>query len=278
MRQKIYGILIAVFLLVFLVSGGMLLKYYLESTEAKKTYDNLADMVEQVRKEQPTVPLETDGEGHILLPEVTEPELVEVTHPETGETVMVLPEYAQVFLLNTDMVGWIYLDGTRINYPVMQRKDSKDYYLQRDFYGKSSKDGSIYVREECDVLAPSDNLTLYGHRMNSGAMFADLLNYKEKAFWENNRYIHFDTLQQRQIYEVIAAFKIAATADNGFQYHTYVDFADEAEFYKYVEQCKDRAFYDTGVTAHYGEKLLTLSTCEKGNSNMRIVVVAKKIS
>lgn len=277
MRQKVYGILLVVFLIVFLVSGGMLLKYYLESTEAKKTYDNLANMVEQVRQQQPTVPLETDAEGNTVMPEVPVPELVEVTHPETGEKIEVLPEYAQVYLLNTDMVGWIYLDGTRINYPVMQSKNEKDYYLKRDFYKKSSKDGSIYVREECDVSKPSDNLTIYGHRMNSGAMFADLLNYKKEDFWKNNRYIHFDTLQQRQTYEVIAAFKISASVDNGFQYHTYVDFADAEDFDDYVQQCKQRAFYDTGVTASYGDKLITLSTCEKGNSDMRIVIVAKKI-
>lgn len=276
MRRWIYWGLLIIFLLVFLISGWRLLDYYIQSKKAKDTYDELAQIVEQVRQQQPTVPQATDEAGQ---PVEQPPEVIyaEVTDPKTGEKRQVLAEYAPIYELNSDLVGWIYIDGTRINYPVMQNKEQTDYYLKRDFYKKSSIDGSIYVREECDVFAPSDNLTIYGHRMNSGAMFADLLNYKEEDFWQNNRYIHFDTLQEHHTYEIIAAFKISASADNGFQYHTFVDAADQADFDRYVQQCKDRAFYDTGVTAQYGDKLITLSTCEKGNSAMRIVVVAKRM-
>ena len=115
-------------------------------------------------------------------------------------------------------------------------------------------------------------------RIDSGEIIyqgEDMAKYKEKDFWEENRYIRFDTLTQRNTYEIMAVFKISAMSDNGFQYHTYTDMHQE-RFAEFVSQCKNRSFYDTGITAQHGDKLITLSTCEKGNSNMRIVVVAKK--
>lgn len=273
MRRWIYIILIVIFALIFLVSGWFLLDYYMETNKAEQNYDGLANMVQQAQQQQQTE--STLPEGVTAPTEYVSPH-VQVTDPETGEILWLLPEYAELYTMNTDTVGWIRIDGTRINYPVMQTPDAVDYYLKRDFYKEYSIDGSIYVREECDVFTPSDNVTIYGHRMNSGAMFADLLNYKEESFWAENRYIQFDTLREHHTYEILAVFKISASANNGFQYHTFVDM-DEAQFAEYIAQCKDRAYYDTGVTAQYGDKLITLSTCEKGNSNMRIVVVAKRI-
>ena len=261
--------LILVFTLIFLISGGLLLDYYVKSNRAAQSFDQIAQMVEQVKKTQPTVP---EGE--------TEPtvELVQVQHPETGETVMVLPEYAELFTMNPDTVGWISIDGTRVNYPVMHHPQQKDYYLYLDFYEKYSNNGSIYIQENCDVFTPSDNVTIYGHRMNSGAMFADLLLFKDEEFYNAHPHIRFDTLQERNYYVILSVFTISASVNNGFQYHHFVDAADEGEFDSFVQQCKLRALYDTGVTAQYGDKLITLSTCEKGDSNRRVVVVAKRIA
>lgn len=272
MRKWIYIALIVIFALIFLVSGWHLLDYYLESSRAASTYDELASLVE---KHQLTQTKESQPEGETGPTEYVSTH-VQVTDPETGGILWLLPEYAELYTMNTDTVGWVRIDGTRINYPVMQTQDSQDYYLKRDFYKEYSIDGSIYVREQCDVFTPSDNVTIYGHRMNSGAMFADLLNYKDEAFWAENRYIQFDTIREHHTYEILSVFKISTSADNGFQYHTFVDM-DQAQFTEYVAQCKDRALYDTGVTAEYGDKLITLSTCEKGNSNMRVVIVAKRM-
>lgn len=268
MRKWIYIILIVIFAAIFLVSGGLLVDYYIKSQKAADSFHEIADIVEQVKTTKPTV-----------APGETEPEvvLVEVTHPETGETVMVLPEYAEVFTMNPDTVGWIRVPDTRVNYPVMHHPEERDYYLYKDFYEKYSNDGSIYIREECDVFAPTDNVTVYGHRMNSGAMFADLLKYKDEQFYIEHPHIQFDTLQERHYYVILSVFTISASANNGFQYHLMVDAADEAEFNSFVEQCHIRALYDTGVTATYGDKLITLSTCEKGDSSRRVVVVAKRI-
>ena len=260
MKKWILRCLLLLFTVTFLVSGGLLLNYYWKDAEREADYDKLSNMVDSVRQETQY--------------DVQLPEYEQVTDPKTGELRQILREYAHVYLLNPDMVGWITIPGTKVDYPVMHRPENTDYYLKRDFFQKSSAAGSIYVREECDVFAPSDNITIYGHRMNSGAMFGELMEYKEQSFWEDHRYIRFDTLTQWNTYEIFAVFKISASTKNGFPYHTFVDMTEE-EFTEFVNQCKTRSLYDTGITPQYGDHLITLSTCEKGRSNTRFVVVAK---
>ena len=262
MKKWMIRALLALFTVTFLVSGGLLLNYYLQDAKREANYDELSEMVESARQESNT--------------DVKLPEYEQIIDPETGESRMILREYASIYLMNPDMVGWICIPGTKVDYPVMHCPEKTDYYLKRDFYKKSSAAGSIYIRENCDVFAPSDNITIYGHRMNSGAMFGQLMEYKEQDFWEDHRYIQFDTLTQRNTYEIFAVFKISARTNNGFPYHTFVDMAEE-EFSEFVKQCQSRSLYDTGISVEYGDKLITLSTCEKGSSNTRFVVVAKRI-
>ena len=203
---------------------------------------------------------------------------VALVHPETGEQAHVLPEFQELWLLNPDFVGWITIDGTHIDYPVVQSAVNKaDYYLKRDFYGKRTERGCIYAREQCDLLLPSDNITIYGHRMNDGTMFGDLGKYKRQSFWEDHRYVRFDTLWERGIYEIIAVFQTQAAGDDFFAYHTFVDAASESEFYWFINNCGRLRYYDTGVEVNYGDSFITLSTCEYSQANGRLVLVAKLI-
>ena len=275
MRKWVYIVLIVIFAVIFLVSGGMLLDYYIKSNQAAESYNELAQLVQQAQQTAPTEESLPEGETAMTEPVIP---MVEIMDPETGELVQVLAEYAAIYALNRDTVGWIRIDGTRINYPVMHRPEQVDYYLHRNFYEEYSVDGAIYVREPCDVFMPTDNVVIYGHRMNSGAMFADLLQYKEEDFFAQNRYIQFDTIREHHTYEILSVFTISASVDNGFQYHLFVDAATQEQFDAFVTQCKRRALYDTGVDAVYGDRLITLSTCEKGDSNRRVVVVAKRIA
>jgi sortase B len=208
----------------------------------------------------------------------TEPALATVTDPDTGETVSLLPEFAQLYTMNNHIVGWISIADTDINYPVMQVPDSRDYYLYKGFDRAYSRHGCIYVREECDVFAPSDNITIYGHRMGDGTMFNDLHDYADPDFYEDHRYILFNTLTERHTYEIFAVFKTTATIGEGFQYHHFVD-ADSAEsFNSFVNTCKRKSFYDTGITPQFGDKMITLSTCEYSQENGRLVVVAVRVA
>lgn len=272
MKNWLRTVLLIVFAGIFLVSGYFLLDYYLDSKAQKDQFSTLAKLMEQAGSAEKQLP-----QAAATDPATRQPlsPYVEVTDPETGEIVELLPEFAELYTMNNDIVGWITIDGTNINYPVMHAPDSTDYYLYKDFEKKYSRHGCIYVREACDVFAPSDNTTIYGHRMGDGTMFNDLHKYAKQDFWEEHRYITFNTLKQRQTYEIMFVFRIESSVDEPFQYHLFVDAADQDHFDSYIENCRAYALYDTGVDAQYGDKLITLSTCEYTQVNGRFVVVAK---
>lgn len=275
MKKWMYNTLIIIFASVFLISAFFLGKYYLEAYQQKNRYNALSD----IRGNAPTTPrpaLTEDPTAPTVAP--TEPEFVDVVDPDTGKTVTLLPEFAELYQINNDIVGWINIPGTDIDYPVMQTPDQQDYYLNRNFDKEYSSRGCIYAREVCDIFAPSDNITLYGHRMRDRSMFAQLDEYTYKAFYDNNPYIYFDTIKELHTYQIVAVLTTTSSVGEGFSYHAFVDAKDQAEFDSFINTCKQLSLYDTGVTAEYGDKLITLSTCEYTHVNGRLVIVAKRIA
>lgn len=147
-------------------------------------------------------------------------------------------------------------------------------------YKEYSSYGCPYVQENCDVLKPSDNVVIYGHHMNNGSMFADLEKFKDEDFWREHKTIAFNTLTEKNEYEILAVFKTVVYTDSpeAFKYYRFTDAQSPEEFDAYIEKCKELSLYDTGVSAEYGDKLITLSTCEYSRTNGRLVVVAKKVT
>lgn len=281
MKKVICGILLVIFLAVFCVTGYKLLSYYKESKEQKAQYSGLEQLMEQAREEAvqaQTPEQETTGPDGALQETVNKADIpVPALDKETGETVMVLPEFKPLYELNPDIVGWIKVPGTNISYPVMQ-SETPNYYLYVSFYDEYSNHGTIYAKEECDVFTPSDNITIYGHHMNDDSMFHALDGYVEQDFWEEHKTFSFNTIFERHDYEVIAVFPTSANLNQGFPYHRFIDAQDQAEFDEFVAKCKELAYYDTGLTAEYGDKLVCLSTCEYTLDNGRLVVVGRRIN
>lgn len=184
-------------------------------------------------------------------------------------------KFADLYAQNNDFIGWIKLEDTVIDYPVMQSKDSPNFYLDHNFNKEYSRFGVPYMQENCNLQ--SDNIVIYGHNMKNKSMFNGLTKYKDKDFYNAHRYIQLDTLSEQRKYEVIYAFKTVAYTSNGFQYYNFVKANTEEEFSAYIERCQALSFYDTGGNAEYGDKLITLSTCEYSQNNGRFVVVAKLI-
>lgn len=176
--------------------------------------------------------------------------------------------------MNTDMIGWIKIEDTNIDYPVMQTKNKLNYCLRRNFYKEYSYYGTPYMQENCDI-DKSDNLIIYGHHIKNNQMFGILEKYKSKDFYNDHRIIKFITEDKILEYEIIYIFKTSAT--KGFEYYKYIDFNDESEFNTFNNKCKELAFYNTEITSDYGDKFITLSTCDYSQENGRIVVVAKNI-
>ena len=162
----------------------------------------------------------------------------------------------------------------------MQSVNEPNFYLKHGFDKEYSDYGCPYVQEDCDVQKPSDNLVIYGHHMSNGSMFAHLEKYKDEGFWSEHRIITFNTLTDKQGYEIVAVFRTVVYTDSpkAFKFYRFIDAESANEFDDFIAKCKELSFYDTGVTAEYGDKLITLSTCEYSRNNSRLVVVAKHIT
>lgn len=266
-KKALFTITVVVLVIAFAVSAFMVGSYLVEGKKSEDRYDDLANQVaaattaapettEEATEEATTVPTETE--------EITEPTMI--------------PGYAELYNQNEDTVGWLKIEGTKVNYPVMQTPDDPNYYLYKDFDKKDSKRGALYAWSEADINEPSDNITIFGHNMADGSMFNALGAYTSKTAWENNSLIFFDTLNEYHTYKIFAVFKTSADLGQGFSYHKFVDAADEKEFNDFVSTCKNLAFYDTGITPVYGDKLICLSTCEYTLGNGRLVVAAVRIT
>ncbi len=275
MGNALYYSLIGVFAAVFLVSAIYLITYFVQSRQESNQYGDLANRLDDIRATMTTQTDPTDPPPEVTLPGTTE---TFVTDPPEPTQPTILPEYLPFYEMNNDMVGWITIPDTKVNYPVMQTPDNPDYYLKRNFYRQSSDWGAIYAREVCDINRPSDNITLYGHHMKDGSMFAQISKFQFQNFWQEHQTFTFDTLYERHTYQIWAVFKTSANEGAGFPYHRFSDAQTKEEFDEFVSTVKRLDYYDTGITPQYGDKLLTLSTCEYTLSNGRFVVCAVRVS
>lgn len=272
MKKVLYTLTIIVLLAVFAFSAFQVVTYFVESKKQAEILDELAQIKQEALQAATTPATTPEDPEENVGDEATEPESTEETEPQ------ILPQYAELHEMNSDMVAWITIPGTRVDYPVMQTPDRPNFYLERNFNKSRSAQGCLYAREECDLLKPSDNITIYGHNMLNGSMFAALHEYIDKEKWDENNLIFFDTLYECHVYEIFAVFKTSASLDYGFRYHQLIDAESEEAFDAFIAECKQLAFYDTGITPEYGDKLICLSTCEYTLANGRLVVAARRIS
>lgn len=188
-----------------------------------------------------------------------------------------LPQYAKLYRQNPDLAGWIRIDGTRIDYPVMYTPGDPEYYLYRDFYERPAYGGCLFVGE--GYQAQGRNTLIYGHHMKDGSMFAGLLSYECQEFADKHPHIYFDTVFEEGVYQVAAAFycDLDASGEEKFDYYKYLDLWDEQVFDDYISQVEARNVIDTGIKFQYGDSMITLSTCSYHVTNGRFVVAAKKV-
>ena len=190
----------------------------------------------------------------------------------------VLEEYKKLLNENKKLIGWLTIDDTNIDYPVVQTSDN-DYYQDHNLNQEYDKNGSIFMDKDCDVLQPSTNFILYGHHMKSGNMFGKLDLYASESYGKKHSLIQFDTIYEKGVYQVMYVFRsrVYKEEDVVFKYYQFIDANSEQEFDSNMAQMAKDSLYDTGVTAEYGDRLLTLSTCDYQEKDGRFVVVAKKI-
>lgn len=245
-------IVFVIALMVFVGALGAILNHYITGWRAEKALTGLED-------------LKTEQEDLVT---------------DKG---IVIGKYVDLYKKNQDIIGWIKVDGTRMNYPVMQTQNSPTYYLRRNFDREYSISGVPFMDAQSDIFKPTDNWLIYGHNMKDGTMFHDLLDYAEEDFYQEHKTIKFDTIYKggQGEYAIVAAFysQIYSEDKDVFKYYEHAGLTGEDEFNDYVKNVKRIAEYDTGVEAEYGDQLITLSTCSYhvADGLGRFAVVAKRI-
>lgn len=280
------GILLAV-TIVCLIPMGQACHSSFRQRQQAKALKEMREMIEPEPLEIAGKPAgtETDGvpRGTDGVPQETGGELRETSAPAgepSAETEKprppLLEKYAALYEENHDLAGWLSIEGTVIDYPVMQCEDD-EYYLHHDFYGNDSKYGCLYVRGVADVDTPGTNFIIYGHNMKDGSMFGDLDLYRRESFYREHPTISFDTLYEERTYEVLAVFRsqVYRSGEDAFRYYQFYEAQTQEAFDYFYDNIKELALYDTGVTAEFGDTFLTLSTCAYHVEDGRFVVVAK---
>lgn len=190
----------------------------------------------------------------------------------------VLAKYKTLYNKNKKLIGWLKIDDTIIDYPVMQTSNN-EYYLTYNFNQEYDKNGSIFMDYQCEAFPRSQNLILYGHHMKSGKMFGDLEKYVKESYYKEHSVIQFDTIYEKGTYQIMYVFRAKVLKENdvSFKYYQFINANSVEEFNSYMKEMAEMSLYDTGVTAEYGDELLTLSTCDNSQTDGRFAVVAKRI-
>lgn len=194
-----------------------------------------------------------------------------------------LPEYKKIYAENEDLVGWLQIEGTNINYPVLQSDTEKDsqFYLTHSFAKKKDKNGSLFMDYRNDFLDRDTNIIIYGHNMKSGAMFGSLKMYLDADYLEKHKKVQFDTIYEHGTYEVIGAFlsEVSYQDEYAFRYYNFLNAKNESEFEAFRANVMQLDAQKKGaLDAKYGDQLLTLSTCSSYTDEGRMFIIAKKTS
>ncbi len=258
---------------IFIICLALIGDYFWDNYKNEQVNKKLRDIY-TVTNSQPENTTETDllGEGY--------------------EYYAYLDGAERLLAINPDVVGWISIPGTSINYPLLQRKDQEDgneYYLKRNIYLEEARAGSIFLdyRNNFDYVIDgrkqaenSQNLVIYGHNMQDYSMFGGLKNYINYAdYYSEHPIVELNSNYRMYQYKIFGMIivDIDDETETKFDYWNQLNFADETEFYNYVNEIKRRTIRLTDVDVQYGDELLTLSTCNSTFSNGRLVIFARKV-
>lgn len=247
-KDYLLTMLIFLFAGVFCFSGYKIIDTIRIGQKEQQAFDNLASKIVTEAKDEVMETIVTDEE--------------------------ILASYQEFYNENNHFYGWVMIEGTQLNYPVMWTPNNPEYYLRKAFDKTYAESGTPFLDALC--TEEGQHYILYGHNMRNGTMFNTVTLYKDKSFWEEHPVVQFDTLTDRYQYEVIAAFDTIVNEEN-FPYYVYQDLSDPEVFNEYLNGINEMKFYDTGIAVDSEDVLLTLSTCSYHAENGRFVIVAKRV-
>lgn len=275
-------ILISIAIICLLLAFIITVRYFKEDSANE-------DLLDEYRAEAVTpeplatpVPTDTPIPTAIAPEETAAPAVTETPEPTSTPqpTPVAVPNpYEESFLANSDMAGWLLIPGTNIDYPIMWTPEDENYYLYRAFDKSDNVNGSLILDTDSSLNPLTTNLIIHGHNMKSGAMFGNLTDYESREYYENHKQIILYTEECQRNYEIIAVFRsqVYKKSDDVFKFYKFFQADTQEEFDDFYENIKALSAYDTGVTAEFGDRFITLSTCVYHVTNGRFVVVAKEI-
>ena len=191
--------------------------------------------------------------------------------PSPSHSPQILSQFLPLLETNSEIIGWITLDDTPINYPLLQHDDN-EYYLSHDPSNTASVYGSIYIDYRNDPSLHNQNTLIYGHNMNNGSMFHELLRFKEETFFNTHPYLSVSNLYKSFTYEVFSVYVVDADVET-----ISPSFPNDEAFLSYLESCRTRSLYDREVSFSPTDEIITLVTCSYELSNARTIIQARRI-
>lgn len=252
------------FALLFVLSSGMLIRDLVCSARERRANEALVQQVEQEVSLGKGTSKTSDGNSVST----------EAPVPERN--------YQPLVQENNHLAAWLMIENAEVNYPVMYTPDAPEYYLRKAFDGSYALSGSLFIGADC--IPDGSNIIIYGHNMKDSSMFGTLESYADEDYAREHSEIIYDLIQpdgsyERLTFEVMAAFYsriYSVDEENAFRYYYSTDLSDPDAFQYYIEEAMSASLYDLGVTAEYGDRLLTLSTCSYHTEDGRFVVVARE--
>lgn len=270
MKKETRWSLIVICIICLVSSSGLIFSIKYNQYKERKAFEEL-----ESKKQTENLEEESTETDEVLETEPT------VEEPEIKQPI-ILSEYKKLYEENSDLYGWIKIDDTIIDYPVMHTSEDLNYYNHHDWNRNETISGTPFV-DGRTIYGETENTLVYGHNMKDRTMFGSLREYKEKSFYETHKYIQFDTIYEKEKYEIISVSKGIVYYDveppkDEYLFYDHVELDTKEQFNQYVQNIKDNEYFETGVTAEFGDKLITLCTCDYWTENARLLVVAKKIN
>ena len=266
-KGKIRKILISCMIFILIIMWGYVGNYQYNLIENEKEIEEIREQKKEVEN-----PEEKHKNESITQSQETK---------ENSKNSEILEKYKILYQENSDLIGWIKIDNTKVDYPVMQTDlDNPIYYINKNWDKEKSFAGLPLLDARCTLN--SENWIIHSHNMKNGTMFGSLKKYKDYEYYQNHQIIEFDTLYEEASYQIIGVFlskyyEEEKAPEGSFLYYDDIELDSEEEFNDYIYNVKKLSLYDTEETAEYGNQLLTLSTCDKYTEDGRLVIVAKKI-
>jgi len=288
LREIIRRVVLGISLTLIVITSGMLINQWRLSEENKDLESEISDLIIEVTEPSTTKKPKKDKNNKTTKPaETTEPPLtpaqqweqIKAEYPDVIFPVDLQLKYARLYATNQDFVGYLSAEGVKLSLPIVQT-DNDDDYMNKNFYGKSTKYGCPFVTHLNNITELDMNTVIFGHHMNNGTVFGALDAYKSIEGFKKAPVITFNTYNKDYKWKVIAAFVTNAYEkdDNGYIFRYYFTSLSTQERYAaFLNELSQRSLYDTGVDVLPTDKILTLSTCSHEFTDARFVVVARLV-